>query len=265
MAFLIVRELGRPPRAHQLHGQQLIIGRAPQSGLVLPNSAVSRRHARITRAGERWVVNDLGSTNGILVNDSETSECELSHKDEIRLGRYRILYLVESEMNALELEAVLNMPETRCSSLERDMKTTFVPADLQRSQIASERAKEQATLVRIGMDGGRWKPGANTLRIGHGCEVSVPRRLLPGAAAELSWDGSKHVLRRLSILARVLLNGASIKEARLKPGDQLEIQGVPFRFVHQPMQPVGRRTVDTVPMRRVLAPGSEDRARHRSA
>ncbi|MCS6802693.1 MAG: FHA domain-containing protein [Chloroflexota bacterium] len=44
------------------------VGRAPGSGLVLPDETVSSRHALLRRVDGRWWVEDLGSTNGTRVN-----------------------------------------------------------------------------------------------------------------------------------------------------------------------------------------------------
>ena len=46
----------------------LRIGRDPASGLRLSHETVSRVHAELTRQGGVWVLRDLGSTNGTLVN-----------------------------------------------------------------------------------------------------------------------------------------------------------------------------------------------------
>lgn len=45
------------------------IGVNPQNDIVLPDRLVSRRHARIERQGNGYVLIDLGSTNGTYVND----------------------------------------------------------------------------------------------------------------------------------------------------------------------------------------------------
>ncbi len=47
---------------------------------------VSRRHARITRADDRYVVEDLGSGNGTYVNDRRVQRQILSHQDIIRIS-----------------------------------------------------------------------------------------------------------------------------------------------------------------------------------
>src|SRR6202034_2782856 len=48
--------------------QQLILGRHHACDVVLGDPSVSRRHARLTFRDERWVLNDLDSLNGTLVN-----------------------------------------------------------------------------------------------------------------------------------------------------------------------------------------------------
>ena len=45
------------------------IGRAPGCGVVIDDARVSKLHARVFHSGGRWVVEDLGSTNGTLLND----------------------------------------------------------------------------------------------------------------------------------------------------------------------------------------------------
>lgn len=45
------------------------IGRAQGCGVVIDDARVSKLHARLFHSGGRWVVEDLGSTNGTLLND----------------------------------------------------------------------------------------------------------------------------------------------------------------------------------------------------
>jgi pSer/pThr/pTyr-binding forkhead associated (FHA) protein len=48
-----------------------VIGRAPEADVILPDTFVSSRHARVTAETGGVVVEDLGSTNGTLVGDRE--------------------------------------------------------------------------------------------------------------------------------------------------------------------------------------------------
>jgi hypothetical protein len=47
---------------------EMSIGRDLENGIVLADVSVSGRHALLSRGGRRWLLSDLGSTNGTLVN-----------------------------------------------------------------------------------------------------------------------------------------------------------------------------------------------------
>jgi pSer/pThr/pTyr-binding forkhead associated (FHA) protein len=62
------------------------IGRAPDNTVVLNAPDVSRRHARLERAGSHLRVYDLNSTNGTRVNGEAVHISDLEPGDEIRIG-----------------------------------------------------------------------------------------------------------------------------------------------------------------------------------
>ncbi|MFO0548278.1 MAG: sigma 54-interacting transcriptional regulator [Polyangiaceae bacterium] len=72
--------------AYTLSERDLIIGRDPSCGLCVPEGAVSRQHARIRFQSGKWVVNDLGSRNGTLVDGRFVNELMLEDLHEIRVG-----------------------------------------------------------------------------------------------------------------------------------------------------------------------------------
>jgi len=67
-------------------GTSLIVGRAADNGLVLKDTAASRRHAEIRATGDGYVCRDLGSRNGTIVNGSPTNICDLKHGDRVLVG-----------------------------------------------------------------------------------------------------------------------------------------------------------------------------------
>lgn len=77
---------GQPP---VLLGDQITIGRAPGCGLVLStDNFVSARHARLFRRGEQYWVEDLGSTNGTLLNGRRLDAvAPLRRGDRLQVGR----------------------------------------------------------------------------------------------------------------------------------------------------------------------------------
>lgn len=64
----------------------LTIGRDPSNILVLPDKKASKHHARVMRAPEGYVVEDLESTNGTFVNGERVDRKVLRDGDEIRVG-----------------------------------------------------------------------------------------------------------------------------------------------------------------------------------
>lgn len=55
-------------RLHVIGERPFVIGRSPSADLVIDHSAVSRRHARIVRSKDGYLVEDLESRNGVSVD-----------------------------------------------------------------------------------------------------------------------------------------------------------------------------------------------------
>lgn len=65
----------------------LVLGRASSSDLRLQHPSISRRHAQLTRRGDRLYLKDLNSQNGTFVNRSRlANEVEIFSGDELALG-----------------------------------------------------------------------------------------------------------------------------------------------------------------------------------
>lgn len=83
----VVRSGPVPGTVFPLEGEQLIIGRDPANAIVINDPEVSRRHARLTLQGGRYVLEDLGSTNGTFVNGRRlTGPYVLKTGDVVSLG-----------------------------------------------------------------------------------------------------------------------------------------------------------------------------------
>lgn len=80
-------------RTCDLRDEVTIMGRQPDSTISLPSSTVSRRHAQIRQEGSRFLLRDLNSTNGTLLNREPVIDEELLHdRDEIGIGIYRLIF-----------------------------------------------------------------------------------------------------------------------------------------------------------------------------
>jgi hypothetical protein len=73
-------------------GPRVLIGRAPGCQFVLADLSVSRMHAELRRSGEGWLLADLGSMNGTLVNGFRiAAPTRVRPGDEIAFGRTRFI------------------------------------------------------------------------------------------------------------------------------------------------------------------------------
>ena len=88
-------------------GPSVTMGREPGNDLVIPEAAVSRRHAQLVQGEEGFRVRDLGSTNGTFVNDRRLTDEDylLQHGDQIRLGTSeRFLVFTHAATAAVEVK-----------------------------------------------------------------------------------------------------------------------------------------------------------------
>ena len=63
-----------------------LVGRDPSCDVVIADGSVSRRHARIERREDSWVVIDQGSANGTFVDSQKVGETAIRHGQEVRFG-----------------------------------------------------------------------------------------------------------------------------------------------------------------------------------
>lgn len=99
--FIVTGE-GRQRRRVPI-GASLVVGRAKDCGLVLPDTAASRRHAEIRSTGDGFLCRDLGSRNGTIVNGSPTHICELAHGDRVLIGETVLRFELGEEPAAVSV------------------------------------------------------------------------------------------------------------------------------------------------------------------
>ena len=73
-------------RSVPLTQPEVTIGRLPECDVIVDDPGASRQHARIRRTEDGFVLADLGSTNGTLVNDVPIQEHVLDNGDRITIG-----------------------------------------------------------------------------------------------------------------------------------------------------------------------------------
>lgn len=88
----VMRSGPTPGVTFPLEGEQLTIGRDSTNGVAINDAEVSRKHARLMFQGGKYVLEDLGSTNGTFVNGQRLAgPVVLKPGDVISLGEQIVL------------------------------------------------------------------------------------------------------------------------------------------------------------------------------
>lgn len=93
-----------PDRGTELEvaGNTMSIGTAANSDLVLHDDTVSRRHCMISVLRDRYVITDLDSTNGTLVDGTPVIEAVLAPGARIRLGNTEVVFQPKKKWERIE-------------------------------------------------------------------------------------------------------------------------------------------------------------------
>jgi len=96
MAKLILSLEGSMIREVALDKERIMIGRKPSNEIQIENLAVSGEHACIVTILNDSFLEDMGSTNGTLVNGNPIKKHILQNNDVIEIGKYKLKYVAEA-------------------------------------------------------------------------------------------------------------------------------------------------------------------------
>lgn len=92
-----------------------IIGRQPASDLRIDEPQVSRRHAEIKKEGGEYLLKDLKSRNGTLLNGETVDNSQLCHRDQVRIVNNIFVFLREAESftsgNQYDTSVIITEPD----------------------------------------------------------------------------------------------------------------------------------------------------------
>ena len=96
MAKLILSLDGQLIKDFTLSKERTTIGRKPHNDIQIDNLAVSGEHAIIMTILNDSFLEDLGSTNGTLVNGQPVKKHFLQSGDTVEIGKYKLKYMNEA-------------------------------------------------------------------------------------------------------------------------------------------------------------------------
>ena len=86
------------PQQIPLKPKGILIGRTPDCGVCLKSAEVSRHHARIFRDPfGRWILEDLGSGNGVWIDGERVEACALAPGKKITIGPHVLVFSQEPD------------------------------------------------------------------------------------------------------------------------------------------------------------------------
>jgi pSer/pThr/pTyr-binding forkhead associated (FHA) protein len=89
--------------------------------VVLHDSKVSRSHAELRFQDERWLLLDLGSRNGTIVNGRRVNRHPLRGGDRIQCGDHIFVFIAVDDPNVTDMNQAVVGPGARLSKREQQV------------------------------------------------------------------------------------------------------------------------------------------------
>ncbi len=201
----------------------MVIGRTEDNDLVIQHKSVSRNHARIVREGDRYTMHDLGSANGILVNNDEVGSALLSSGDVVELGRVRLRFVEPGEHFELSADDIARARIADKSGDEWDEPGTNITSPL-RDKVAGGKKKPPIVAIAIGAAALVLLVVIVLALTGAGEEAAVPEPTK--AAAQPAEDDRAAALAQAKIdEAKGYLKAGKPDDARRAAQDAVDLNG----------------------------------------
>ena len=213
---------------------EVSIGRKEGNTIRLTERNISRAHCRIQRVNGDFVVRDLQSYNGVLVNGRRIEqETKLKAGDELRIGDYTVHFNGDapsaSKPPSVPLPGASPPPPPKAAS-EIDDRAEQEPTTV----AALPKAPPRLLVLTSSLAGAEFVlPEKGEVRVGRGpeLEVSIDHRSVSREHAKLVMDGGRARIVDRESANGVVVNHEKVEEATLVAGDIIELGDVIVRFV----------------------------------
>jgi len=138
-------------RKYDLSGREVTIGRSSKCSIQVDQESVSRTHAKVVTKDGRVTVQDLGSTNGTLVNDEQIDGAfRLRNGDFIKVGRTIFKFIASNNIEAAYHDEVYRL--TTMDGLTQVFNRRYFEDTLERELSRCRRHGRSLALVLIDVD-----------------------------------------------------------------------------------------------------------------
>jgi pSer/pThr/pTyr-binding forkhead associated (FHA) protein len=196
------------------------IGRQEGNVIRLTERNVSRQHARLFRHKGHWIIEDLDSYNGVVVNSERVKErAVVKSGDTIQIGDYRLIFREVAEAESEESVIV-----------DGDIPSMPPPP-----RLTTAVEGEQPKLILInGPDPGsvvNLEDGETVIGRGEGCDLQIEDVSVSREHARVNLSSDSCMIEDLGSSNGIRINGMSRTEHYLQHGDTIELGNILIRFV----------------------------------
>ncbi len=149
-ACLVVINGGDLGKRYPLTRRSTVIGRSSKTDVQIDEDSISRNHAMIMNRGERYLLKDLGSTNGTYVNDRPIDEFDLRDGDLLKIGRTIFKFLSGTNIESAYHEEIYRLTTT--DGLTQIFNNRYFIESLEREMSRSLRYARALSLVMFDID-----------------------------------------------------------------------------------------------------------------
>jgi pSer/pThr/pTyr-binding forkhead associated (FHA) protein len=208
--------------------EEITIGRKEGNTIRLTERNISRQHCRIQRVNGSYLIHDLGSYNGVLVNGQRvTGEAAVQPGDEIRVGDYTLLL---EEVPNTAADPVPALPDKAPAAVPQVAPMTIGSE----GEAAGAEPPPRLVVLSPPIAGAEFSlPELGELRIGRApdLDITIEHRSVSREHAKVVCAAGEIRIVDLGSVNGLIVNGEKVAEAKLVGDEKIELGDIHLRFV----------------------------------
>jgi len=210
MPEIIVKLGDRVIHRYFFDKEMLSVGRGRENDIVIENLSVSRNHAKIKRQDGKYVLTDMNSANGTLVNGVRIQKADIAHDDEIMVGKHTLHFILQGAEVPAAAPGSIGAPAAPAAvtGTGGSRMTGLVGV------LAVTKGKQ------LGQDFRAFKPESHIGRASEN-DIRLHDWFVSKRHASIIRQGNTYTLRDLDSWRGTTVNGQSVREVELRDGDEL--------------------------------------------
>jgi pSer/pThr/pTyr-binding forkhead associated (FHA) protein len=210
-----------------------VIGRGTECDVKIDDAMLSRRHAQLTIDGEVLRVRDMGSANGIYVNEERVDQATLRPGDKLRLGSRSFMVVGPASARhgagGDEDPTVMSGLAVRAASRQDGgPRTEILPSSGLRAYLV-EQTSILGAPARLTLQGPRFRLGRDEEN-----DIVIPDSSISRVHAMLTPVAGAWSIQDTQSSNGVLVNGKRVKTTTLRNGDEIRLGRASFLYCCDP-------------------------------